>query len=80
MRRIGIADAEFTAPTGTGKVHMYTTPKDGEPIYYLGLTLKAQELVAAAASQDGELDITAVVRPYRRASLKATPVPARSRA
>ena len=52
----------------------------GQSAVQAPLTLKAQELVAAAASQDGELDITAVVRPYRRASLKATPVPARSRA
>lgn len=27
LRRVGIADAEFTAPGGTGKVSMYTTPK-----------------------------------------------------
>ena len=52
----------------------------GQSAVQAPLTLKAQELVAAAASQDGELDITAVVRPYRWASLKATPVPARSRA
>lgn len=30
------------------------------------VTLQAQHLVAAATSQDGDLDITAVVRPYRQ--------------
>jgi hypothetical protein len=29
LRRVGIADAEFTAPGGTGKVSMYTSPKTG---------------------------------------------------
>jgi 3-hydroxyisobutyrate dehydrogenase-like beta-hydroxyacid dehydrogenase len=48
----------------------------GQSAVQAPLTLKAQALVAAAASQDGELDITAVVRPYRQASLKPTPVPA----
>jgi 3-hydroxyisobutyrate dehydrogenase-like beta-hydroxyacid dehydrogenase len=51
----------------------------GQSAVQAPLTLKAQALVAAAASQDGELDITAVVRPYRQASLKPTPVPAESR-
>jgi 3-hydroxyisobutyrate dehydrogenase-like beta-hydroxyacid dehydrogenase len=50
----------------------------GQSAVQAPLTLKAQALVAAAASQDGELDITAVVRPYRQASLKPTPVPAES--
>ena len=27
LRRVGIADSEFTAPGGTGRVHLYTTPK-----------------------------------------------------
>ena len=43
------------------------------------LTLQAQHLVTAAASQLGDLDITAVVRPYREASPGAIAVPARSR-
>jgi 3-hydroxyisobutyrate dehydrogenase-like beta-hydroxyacid dehydrogenase len=51
----------------------------GQSAVQAPLTLKAQALVAAAASQDGELDITAVVRPYRQASLKPTPVAAESR-
>jgi 3-hydroxyisobutyrate dehydrogenase-like beta-hydroxyacid dehydrogenase len=51
----------------------------GQSAVQAPLTLKAQALVAAAASQDGELDITAVVRPYRQASLKPTPVPAQPR-
>ena len=38
----------------------------GQSAVQTPLTLQAQELVAAAASQDGELDITAVVRPYRK--------------
>jgi 3-hydroxyisobutyrate dehydrogenase/2-hydroxy-3-oxopropionate reductase len=38
----------------------------GQSALQTPLTLQAQELVAAAASQDGELDITAVVRPYRK--------------
>jgi 3-hydroxyisobutyrate dehydrogenase-like beta-hydroxyacid dehydrogenase len=50
----------------------------GQSAVQAPLTLKAQALVAAAASQDGELDITAVVRPYRQASLKPTPFPAES--
>ncbi|MBN2574487.1 MAG: carboxypeptidase regulatory-like domain-containing protein, partial [Deltaproteobacteria bacterium] len=29
LRRVGIADAEFTPPGGSGRVHMYTSPKDG---------------------------------------------------
>jgi 3-hydroxyisobutyrate dehydrogenase-like beta-hydroxyacid dehydrogenase len=38
----------------------------GQSALQTPLTLQAQELVTAAASQDGELDITAVVRPYRK--------------
>ena len=38
----------------------------GQSTLQTPLTLQAQELVTAAASQDGELDITAVVRPYRK--------------
>jgi 3-hydroxyisobutyrate dehydrogenase-like beta-hydroxyacid dehydrogenase len=43
------------------------------------LTLQAQHLVTAAASRLGDLDITAVVRPYREASPGASAVPTRSR-
>jgi 3-hydroxyisobutyrate dehydrogenase-like beta-hydroxyacid dehydrogenase len=40
----------------------------GQSALQTPLTFKAQELVASAARQDGELDITAVVRPYRQES------------
>jgi hypothetical protein len=49
MRKVGIADSEFTAPTGNGRIHLYRGMGSGNPAYPGAGTSRTNGIVTGTA-------------------------------